>query len=77
MTGSNNTTCVAINVADKVSGRSLFIVNQVSNATLVVYGPANASINGGTANTAYTSAVGKSVPISCVSATSNTWGAIG
>jgi len=72
-TGADDTKGVTINVADKVTGRVLFIGNGVSNKILKVYGPTGANINGLGANAAFSSASGKGVIIMCLSSGANTW----
>lgn len=76
-TGADGTKGVKIHVNDKIDGRTIFIGNGVSNAILKVYGPSGATINGASADVAYSSASGKSVVIVCLSASGNTWLASG
>jgi len=72
-TAADDTKGVIIDAADKVTGRTLFIGNGVSNKILKVYGPAGAVINGASANAAFSSAAGKGVIITCLSGSGNTW----
>jgi predicted RecA/RadA family phage recombinase len=72
-TAADDTKGVIIDVADKVTGRLLYIGNGVANKILKVYGPSGATINGGSANAAFSSVSGKGVIIQCLSSTSNTW----
>jgi predicted RecA/RadA family phage recombinase len=72
-TGANDSTGVIINAADKVTGRMLFIGNGVSNKILKVYPPSGGSINGGSANAAFSSDSGKGVIVVCLSSGDNTW----
>lgn len=72
-TAADGTKGVKIDVADKVTGRMLFIGNGVSNAILKVYPPAGGTINGASANAAFSSASGKGVIILCLSSADNTW----
>ena len=72
-TAADDTKGVVIDVADKVTGRVLFIGNGVSNKILKVYGPSGAAINGGSADAAFSSVSGKGVIIVCLSASGNTW----
>lgn len=72
-TAADGTVGVIIDVADKVTGRILFIGNGVSNQILKVYAPSGGVINGGSANAAFSSASGKGVIIICLSSSGNTW----
>lgn len=72
-TGANGTVGVKISTSDKVTGRVLFIGNGVSNAVLKVYGPTGATINGASADAAFSSVSGKGVIAICLNASSNTW----
>lgn len=72
-TAANGTTGVRINAADKVTGRVLFIGNNVSNQILKVYGPSGATINGAAGDAAFSSVSGKGVIIQCTSSGANTW----
>lgn len=72
-TAADDTKGVVIDVADKVTGRVLFIGNGVSNKILKVYGPSGASINGAAGDAAFSSASGKGVLIVCLSGAGNTW----
>jgi len=72
-TAADDTKGVKIDVADKVTGRRLYIGNGVSNKILKVYGPTGAVINGAAADAAFSSESGKGVTIQCLSAAANTW----
>lgn len=72
-TAANDTKGVVIHANDKVSGRMLLIGNGVSNKILKVYPPSGGTINGGSADAAFSSASGKGVIIVCLSSVSNTW----
>lgn len=72
-TGADDTKGVIVHTSDKVTGRILHIGNGVSNKILKVYGPSGATINGASANTAFSSASGKGVVMICLSSGSNTW----
>lgn len=76
-TAADDTKGVVISTSDKVTGRRLFIGNGVANKILKVYPPSGGTINGGSADAAYSSASGKGVEIVCLSSASNTWLAIG
>lgn len=72
-TAADGTKGVRIHANDKVTGRVLFIGNGVANQILKVYGPSGATINGGSADAAFSSVSGKGVVIQCLNSTSNTW----
>lgn len=72
-TAADGTTGVILNAADKVTGRMVFIGNGVSNKILKVYPPSGGSINGGSANDAFSSDSGKGVIVVCLSSDDNTW----
>jgi len=72
-TAADDTKGVIVNAADKVTGRMLFIGNGVANKILKVYGPSGATINGGSANAAFSSASGKGVILVCLDAAATTW----
>lgn len=72
-TAADDTKGVVIDVADKVTGRTLFIGNGVANKILKVYGPSGAAINGGSADAAFSSVSGKGVIAICLSGAGNTW----
>jgi hypothetical protein len=72
-TGADDTKAVKIHANDKVTGRTLFIGNGVSNKILKVFGPSGGNINGLGADTAFSSASGKGVYIVCLSGAGNTW----
>lgn len=72
-TAADDTAGVRIHADDKVQGRMLHIGNGVSNKILKVYPPSGGSINGASADAAFSSVSGKGVIIVCLSATDNTW----
>lgn len=72
-TAADDTKGVVIHADDKVTGRLLFIGNGVSNKILKVYPPSGGTINGGSADAAFSSVSGAGVIVICLSATSNTW----
>lgn len=72
-TAADGTKGVVVNVADKVTGRTLFIGNGVANQVLKVYPAAGGTINGGSADAAFSSASGKGVVLICLSSAGNTW----
>lgn len=72
-TAADDTVGVRINAADKVTGRTLFIGNGVSNKILKVYAPTGGVINGAAADAAFSSVSGKGVTIYCLSGSGNTW----
>jgi hypothetical protein len=72
-TGADNAKGVVINVADKVTGRMIFVGNGVSDKILKVYGPTGATINGGAANAAFSTASGKGAILVCLDSGANTW----
>lgn len=72
-TGATDATGVILDTADKVTGRTLLIGNGVSNKILKVYPPSGGTINGASANVAFSSVSGKGVIITCLSGAGNTW----
>jgi hypothetical protein len=72
-TAADNTKGVGINAADKVTGRTLFIGNGVSDKILKVYPPSGGAINGAAADAAFSSVSGKGVIVVCLSSGDNTW----
>ena len=72
-TAADDTKGVIISDSDKVTGRVLFIGNGVSNKILKVYPATGGTINGASANVAFSSASGKGVIAICLSSGSNTW----
>ena len=72
-TAADDAVGVIIHASDKVTGRTLFIGNGVSNKILKVYPPTGGTINGAASNAAFSSASGKGVIITCLSSGSNTW----
>jgi hypothetical protein len=72
-TAADGTKGVRVSATDKVTGRMLFIGNGVSNAILKVYAPSGGTINGASADAAFSSASGKGVVIVCLDQTANSW----
>jgi len=72
-TAADDTKGVRINAADRVDGKMLFIGNGVSNKILKVYPPTGGTINGATADAAFSSTSGRGVHLICLSSSSNTW----
>ena len=72
-TAADDTKGVRVAASDKVTGRTIFIGNGVSNKILKVYAPSGGTINGAAADAAYSSASGKGVIIHCLDSTANTW----
>ena len=72
-TAANDTKGVVIHANDKVTGRTLFIGNGVLDKILKVYPVTGGTINGASANAAFSSVSGKGVTITCLSSGSNTW----
>lgn len=74
-TGANGTTGVRINAADNVAGRRIYVGNGVSNAVLKIYPPTGGTINGASADAAYSTVSGKGALLVCSAA--GTWYALG
>ena len=72
-TGADGTKGVKINGADKVDGKMLFVGNGSSASVLKIYPPTGGTINGGSADAAYSSASGRGGYLICLSASANTW----
>lgn len=72
-TAADDTKGVRVHATDKVTGRTIFIGNGVSNKILKVYAPSGGAINGASADAAFSSASGKGVVIHCLDSTANTW----
>ncbi len=72
-TAADDTVGVRVHADDKVSGVTKFIGNGVSNKILKVYAPTGGTINGASADAAYSGASGKGVIITCLDADANTW----
>lgn len=70
---ADDTKGVRVHANDAVTGRVLFIGNNVSNKILKVYGPSGAVINGAAADAAFSSVSGKGVVMVCLSGSGNTW----
>lgn len=74
-TAADDTKGVRVHADDKVTGRTIYVANGVSNKILKVYPPSGGTINGASADAAFSSASGKGVILVCTSASSNTWAA--
>lgn len=72
-TAADGTKGVVLNAADRVTGRRIFIGNGVSNAILKVYPPSGGTVNGASADAAFSSVSGKGVVAICLSGSANTW----
>lgn len=72
-TAADDTKGVLIHADDKVTGRTIYIGNGVSNKILKVYPSTGGTINGAGANAAFSSESGKGVTAICLSSGSNTW----
>lgn len=72
-TGADDTKGVKLTATDQVTGRVIFVGNNVSNKILKVYGPSGAVINGAAADAAFSSVSGKGVVMVCLSGAGNTW----
>lgn len=72
-TAADDTVGVRVHATDKVTGRTLFIGNGVSNKILKVYAPTGGAINGAAADAAFSSVSGKGVVMICLSSAGNTW----
>ena len=72
-TGADDTKGVIISTSDKVTGRTLFVGNGVSNKILKVYPPSGGTINGASADVAFSTASGKGAIVVCLSSGGNTW----
>jgi hypothetical protein len=70
--GADGTKGVRINAADAVPGRTIVVTNPVA-AVLKVYPPTGGAINAGATDAALSSTSGRSVTLTCVTAT--TWAA--
>jgi len=73
VTGADDTKGVIISTTDKVTGKVIRVGNMVFNKILKVYPPSGGTINGASANAAYSSASGKGVVLQCLSGSGNTW----
>lgn len=72
-TGADDTKGVVLSAADQLTGRTVLIGNGVANKILKVYAPSGGTINGGSADAAFSSASGKGVMAVCLSGPGNTW----
>lgn len=72
-TAADDTKGVVVSASDKVTGRMIFIGNGVSNKILKVYPASGGTINGASADVAFSSASGKGVIMYCLDSTANTW----
>ncbi len=72
-TAADDVKGVRIHTGDKVTGRTVYIGNGVSDKILKVYPPSGGTINGAAADAAFSSASGTGVIAICVDAGTNTW----
>lgn len=72
-TAADDTAGVRVHASDKVTGRSFFVGNGVSNKILKVYPPSGGTINGAAADAAFSTASGKGCWLHCLNSTANTW----
>lgn len=72
-TAADDTKGVRVAASDKVTGRSFFVGNGVSNKILKVYPPSGGTINGAAADVAFSTVSGKGCWMHCLDATANTW----
>lgn len=72
-TAADDTKGVRVHASDQVTGRTILIGNGVSNKILKVYPPTGGTINGASANAAFSGASGKGVIMVCLDGTANTW----
>lgn len=72
-TAADDTTGVRIHASDKVSNRLILIGNGVVDKILKIYAPSGGTINGGSANTAYSTSAGRGAIVYCTSSGDNTW----
>lgn len=72
---ADDTKGVRVHAQDNIAGRFLVIGNGVSNKILKIYPPTGGTINGASANAAYSTASGKGALLVCTAA--GTWYALG
>ena len=72
-TAADDTKGVILNAGDKVTGRLVLIGNGVKDKILKVYPATGGTINGASANVAFSSASGKGVIMYCLNSSANTW----
>ncbi|MEN6532727.1 MAG: hypothetical protein ABFD89_03640 [Bryobacteraceae bacterium] len=72
-TDADNSKGVRVHSSDLITGKVLFIGNGVSNKVLKVYPPTGGTINGASADVAFSSASGGGVILICLSSAANTW----
>jgi hypothetical protein len=75
VTASDGTKGVIINAADQVTGRTIMI-GGVAGAVTKIYAPSGGTINGGSANAAFSTASGHGALLTCISGSGNTWAAV-
>jgi hypothetical protein len=73
VTGADDTKGVIISATDKITGKVVRVGNLVFNKIIKVYPPDGGTINGASANAAYSSGSGKGVVLQCLSSSGNTW----
>lgn len=72
-TAADGTKGVRIHATDNVTGRLLFVGNQVSTAILKIYPPSGGTINGAAADAAFSSVSGKGGILYCRDAATSAW----
>jgi len=74
-TAADDTKGVILSTSDAVKGRVVFVANGVSNKVLKIYPPSGGSINGASANAAFSTVLGAGAILICTDATSGatTW----
>jgi len=70
---ADDITGVRVHADDRVTGRTLYVANGVSNKILNVYPPTGGTINGAAANAAYPSVSGRGLVLVCLDGAANTW----
>ena len=74
---ADGTKGVRIHASDNVTGRQIFVANGVSNQILKIYPPTGGTINGASADAAYSTASGKGALLTCLNSSTSAWAAIG
>lgn len=77
VTAADDTVGVKMTASDQQTGRMVFILNLVANKILKIYGPSGATVNGGSADAAFSTKSGGSAWMYCISGAGNTWAAGG
>lgn len=78
VSAADDTKGVIMSAADATPGNAIYIANMVSNKILKVYPPTGGTINGASANAAYSTTSGIGVHLICLAATATggTWAAL-